>query len=237
MRGRNGSIIGVDNIPTVSAASGIWTLNEVRAHVDALRWPGTIVSIGSYDAAGDTAPGTSPSITLTSPGAGDYVVFMTANNGGGTFSSATLDTQTITIHSQFVANSSNVLAVGTCTGVGTGSITLAWTASASQLRAHGWIFNISGGDLSSPAQTPQNTTDHNLTWSTLSGGSAMFHLAASQSGTAFTGATDLTWTENLAVESASSCGFALSSDSNTTTDITGGSASSSGALGIEINPG
>lgn len=195
------------------------------------------ISFVGYDAAGDSAPGTSPSISLSSPGSGDYVVFMTANNGAGTFSSATLDTQTITIHDQFVVSGGeNVLAVGTCTGVGTGTITLAWTCSASQLRAHGWIFNISGGNLATPLQTVQNTSDHDLTWSTLTSGSMMFHLAASQSGTAFTGATDLTWTENLTVESSSSCGYAFSDDSNTTTDITGGAVSRSGALGIEIEP-
>ena len=196
---------------------------------------GEITFIG-YDVGGDSAPGTSPSISLTSPGAGDYIVGMTANNGAGTFSSATLDGQTITIHDQFVSGSENVLAIGTCSGVGTGSITLAWTASASHLRAHGWVFNISGGDLGSPLQTPNNTSDHDLTWASLTDGSFMVHMAASQASAAFTGATDLTWTENHTTESSSSCGYAFSADSNTTTDITGGSVSKSGAIGIEIGP-
>lgn len=38
--GRNGGIIGVSNAPTSSVASGIWTLNEVRDHVDNRTWPG-----------------------------------------------------------------------------------------------------------------------------------------------------------------------------------------------------
>lgn len=193
-------------------------------------------TIAFSDAAGDSAPGTSPSISLDCGVGGEFICFLTANNAGGTVSGWTLDGQTITEKGYVLdATSETIGVVGTCSGVTSGTNTMAATFSASQFRAMGWIFLVENVDLVTAAQQVENNSDHALSWAALTAGSVMAQIAASGSSSVYTGATNMTWTENLLVESSSSGAFALSGDSSTSTDITGGAVSHSIGIGIELN--
>lgn len=194
------------------------------------------IAIGTYSVASDDDPTGGASMAITANASGDFVVFMCQGNQGGTISSATLDGQTIDIHGTVVSNpdSETRISVGTCSGVSSGSVTLAWSSSATELRAHGWIFPISGANLASPLQTPSNDAGFGITWASLTAGAAMFQCAHNGNNAAFTGATDLTWTENKLDETCSSSGYAMSADSNTTTSIDGGGSSQPVTLGIEL---
>ena len=41
MLGSNGGIIGPENAPTSTVASGVWTIGEVFSHILAGNWPTT----------------------------------------------------------------------------------------------------------------------------------------------------------------------------------------------------
>ena len=45
MTRRNGGIIGVDNIPTVTTASGMWSLQSAFQAIEDGNWPGLTVPI------------------------------------------------------------------------------------------------------------------------------------------------------------------------------------------------
>lgn len=218
---RNGRIVGVDNTPTTSTASGIWTINAARDFVDEGIWPSPVsaVTLTHGETQHDQPGGAAETIDLTfanwgaDPGNGILVVPIVVEWGTDSLTMVNPAISGGTITDSYVPTPNTNCAIGiyTFTGItgASGTLTVNWSGSSTP-RVFGFAYRKSGGSDKTTRAT--QATDATISTNTLdismnltSGGAAVGVVgwAGANATTVWTGLTEDDDVDETAQASAS----------------------------------
>lgn len=201
---------------------------------------GIVTFTGKSGSSSDTA---NYSVSVDCGDGGNMVVASYAQDNsaptnGPQLTTWTLDGQTITAKAtQTDSTDECTISIGTCSGVSSGTNTCVMNWSSSCLRCMVFVWKVENVDIVTMEQAI-DVEAYNATMSAYKDGSVVIAATGTQSGTAFTGASGLTYHGNQAQESNATAGSALAADANTsfsfTTSITGERAT---LVALELSKG
>jgi len=186
---------------------------------------GTLAFTGKAGSSSNTA---NYSISVDCGDGGDMVVSAYAQDvygGNPQTTTFTLDGQTVTKkQTQTDSTSECTISIGTCSGVSSGTNTCVVNWSASCFRCMIFVWKVENVDMVTMEQAV-SAEAYNDTMSAYQTGSVVIAATGTQSSTAFTGASGLTYNGNEAQESNAAGASALAADASTsfsfTTSISG----------------
>lgn len=195
---------------------------------------GALVAVTFTGSAGDSSDLTSYSISVDCGDGGDMVVatFCQGVAGLPTVSSWTLDGQTITSKANEDDGSETSIAIGTCSGVSSGTNTFAVTWSNGALRCIVFVWKVENCDLSTMQQAV-SADAISVTFSAFSSNTVVIAACGTATTNVFSGATGITYDGNELHEVNMTGGHDLSADASTTVSFTG-TANRPVIVGLEL---
>tara|TARA_R100001086_G_scaffold241190_1_gene167937 strand:+ start:66 stop:698 length:633 start_codon:yes stop_codon:yes gene_type:complete len=193
---------------------------------------GAVTFTGS---AGDSSNASSYSISVACGDGGDMVVSAyTQSSGLPSISAFTLDGQTVTSKKTEDDGSEVAIAIGTCTGVSSGTNTCVVTWDRSCYRCMIFVWKVENVDIATMEQA-LSADAYAISMSAYQTGSVVIAATGTQGGTAFSGASGINFDGNQSNESNAGGGSDAVADASTSISFAGPSGDRPLIVALELS--